>query len=42
MSHRMDPEDYVEGVIAGLKRGERDFGVKSHLIIAFMRDAPGI
>lgn len=42
MSHKMEPEEYVEGVIAGLERGEKDFGVKSRQILAFMRDKPGI
>lgn len=41
MSHLMEPEDYIEGVIAGLERGERDFGVKSRHILAFKREEPG-
>ena len=36
-----DPEECMEGVIAGLERGERDFGVKSRQIFGFMRDYPG-
>ena len=41
MSKQISPEDYVEGIIAGLERGERDFGVKSRHILAFMREQPG-
>ena len=41
MGHRMEPEEYIEGVIAGLKRGERDFRVKSRHILVFLRNKPG-
>ena len=34
-------EEYCEGVIAGLERGERDFGVKVRSILCFMRENPG-
>ena len=42
MSHKMRPEDYIEGIMAGLERGERDFGIKSRQIFAFLRHQPGI
>ena len=41
MSKKMTPEEYVEGVTAGLERGEKDFGVKSRQIVIFMRGKPG-
>lgn len=34
-------EEYCEGVIAGLERGERDFGVKVRSILCFLRENPG-
>ena len=37
----LDPEDYIEGVLAGTERGERDFGVKCRHIFGFMREHPG-
>ncbi len=33
--------EYCEGVIAGLERGERDFGVKVRSILCFKRENPG-
>jgi adenosine deaminase len=41
MGKKMEPEQYVEGVTAGLERGEKDFGVKSRQILAFIRGKPG-
>jgi adenosine deaminase len=40
MGKKMEPEQYVEGVTAGLERGEKDFGVKSRQILAFIRGKP--
>ncbi len=34
-------EEYCEGVIAGLERGERDTGVKVRSILCFKRENPG-
>ena len=42
MSSTLSAEDYIEGAIAGLKRGEKDFGVKSRHILAFKREEPGV
>ena len=37
----VSPRDVVQAVIRGLKRGERDFGVKARSILCCMRDKPG-
>ncbi|XP_074607454.1 adenosine deaminase-like isoform X3 [Acropora palmata] len=39
--NRVSPRDVVQAVIRGLKRGERDFGVKARSILCCMRDKPG-
>ena len=39
---KISPEDHIEAVLAGLKRGESDFGVKSRAILAFMTKLPGL
>ena len=33
-------EEYCEGVIAGLEKGEKEFGVKVRSILCFMRENP--
>ena len=42
MSPFLDADLYIQGVIAGLQRGEREFGVKSRHILAFKREEPGM
>jgi len=34
------PDDYVQGVLSGLERGQKDFGIKVRVILCFMREAP--
>jgi adenosine deaminase len=34
-------EEYCEGIFAGLERGQKEFGVKIRVILAFMRNLPG-
>lgn len=34
-------EEYCDGVIAGLERGEKEFGVKVRSILCFKRENPG-
>ncbi len=34
-------DDFALGIIEGLERGEKDFGVKVRTIFAFMREKPG-
>ena len=34
-------KDYIDGIIAGLKRGQEDFGVKIRCILCFKREDPG-
>lgn len=41
MGNHVLPRDVVQAVIRGLKRGERDFGVKARSILCCMRDKPG-
>ena len=34
-------EDYCEAIFAGLRRGQKDFGVKIRCIMCFLRHLPG-
>ena len=42
MSPFLDAEQHIQGVIAGLQKGERVFGVKSRHILVFKREEPGM
>ena len=35
-------DQYVDGVVSGLERGQKDFGIKMRVILAFMREQPGV
>ena len=35
-------DDYVDAALCGLERGERDFRVKTRVILIFMRAQPGM
>ena len=35
------PDEYVQAVLAGLERGQKEFGVKMRVILCFMREKPG-
>lgn len=35
------PDDYVQGVLSGLERGQKDFGIKVRVILCFKRETPG-
>lgn len=34
-------KDYLDGILAGLERGQKEFGVKIRCILSFLRDMPG-
>ena len=35
-------DEYVDAALRGLERGERDFGIKTRVILSFMRGQPGV
>ena len=40
-STNLSPDEYVQAVLDGLERGQKEFGVKIRLILCFMRERPG-
>ena len=42
VKHGLTPEQYCEGMLSGLERGQKTFGIKARAILCFLRNDPGL